>query len=231
MIAGVALLARGGQASASDRIGLFTTLPILWNEAADVGAQLKSAEAPHWARKVLADRGGIAPLDSLAAPGSRGPLDPIKRLVMAQPRPLGPAENVTLDTWVRGGGRLLLLADPALTEDSRFAIGDPRRPQAVVLLSPILKRWGLELQFDESQTFGDHPVGVAGVAVPVNLAGRFVIHDHQACHSEADGLIAECRIGRGQVTAVADAALLDRDDPDGTRAAAFSALIERAFKD
>lgn len=231
MIAGVALLARGRQASGSDRIGLFTTLPILWNEEADVGALLKSTEAPHWARRILADRGGIAPLDSLASPGGRGPLDRVGRLVMAQPRPLGPAENVALDAWVRGGGRLLLLADPALTAESNFAIGDPRRPQAVVLLSPIFRRWGLDLQFDDAQAFGDHPVIVDGVPVPVNLAGRFAVRDQHSCRIEADGLIAECRIGRGHVTAVADAAVLDRDDPDGARAAAFSALVGRAFED
>ena len=66
--------------------------------------------------------------------------------MMIQPRPLSPQENVALDNWVAAGGRLLLFADPALTEDSAFAIGDRRRPQDVVLLSPILARWGLELE-------------------------------------------------------------------------------------
>lgn len=234
LVAGVALLARGtADKAGSDGtpIGLFTSLAILWNEESDVASMLKSAEEPHWARAVLKPRGGIAPLDSLAAPGGRGPLDWIGRLVVAQPRPLSPDENVALDAWVRGGGRLLLLADPALTAESAFAIGDPRRPQAVVLISPILKRWGLDLTFDEGQTFAERTIAVEGVPVPVNLPGRFAVRDARACTATGEGLVATCRIGKGLVTAVADAAVLDRDDPDGSRRKAFEGLLDRAFAD
>ncbi|MBS0476367.1 MAG: ABC transporter [Proteobacteria bacterium] len=226
---GVALLARGRVAPGGGAIGLFTTLPILWSEQADVAGLLKSTEASHWARQTLRDRGAIVALDTLSAPGGKGPLDRVHRLVIAQPRPLSPAENVAVDAWVRGGGRLLLLADPALTAESNFAIGDPRRPQAVVLLSPILKRWGLELQFDEAQAFGEHTVAVSGLSVPVNLPGRLAVRDARACRAEGAGLVAVCHVGRGRVTALADAAVLDRDDPDGTRAKAFAALLDRAF--
>ena len=37
--------------------GLFTTLPILWNETADVAGLIKADQAPHWARAELAARG------------------------------------------------------------------------------------------------------------------------------------------------------------------------------
>lgn len=226
------MLVRGRSAEpAAGPVGLFTTLPILWNEEADVADLLKSSETPHWARAVLARQGPIMALDTLDAPGGKGPLGGLSRLVMAQPRALGPGENVALDTWVRGGGRLLLLADPALTEDSHFAIGDPRRPQAVVLLSPILKRWGLELRFDEAQAFGDHDVQVGGTSVPVNLAGSFIAIDAKACAVEADGVLATCRIGAGRLTALADAAVLAREDEDGGREEAFAALLGRAFRD
>lgn len=227
---GLALLARDRNApKASGPVGLFTTLPILWNEEADVADLLKSSEAPHWARGVLTERGGITALDSLAAPGGSGPLSGVSRLVMAQPRPLSPDENVALDTWVRGGGHLLLLADPALTEESHFAIGDPRRPQGVVLLSPILKRWGLDLRFDEAQEFGDRMVRSGSLALPVNLPGRFVVIGPAACTIEGSGLLATCTIGKGRVTALADAAVLSREDADGSRARAFSGLLDRAF--
>lgn len=229
---GLALLARDRNApQASGPVGLFTTLPILWNEEADVADLLKSSEAPHWARGMLTDRGGIVALDSLAAPGGAGPLANLTNLVMAQPRPLSPDENVALDTWVRSGGRLLLLADPALTEESHFAIGDPRRPQGVVLLSPILKRWGLDLRFDEAQEFGDRTVRSGTLALPVNLPGTFVVIGPAACTIEASGLLATCTIGKGRITALADAALLSREDGDGTRARAFSSLLDRSFAD
>lgn len=232
LAAGVALFVRRERgASADGPIGLFTSLPILWNEEPDVAAMLKSREGPHWARAVLTERGGITALDTLAAPDGTGPLDRLSRLLIAQPRPLSPDENVALDQWIRDGGRLLLLADPSLTAESHFPIGDPRRPQAVVLISPILKRSGLDLQFDEAQPFAERSVAVGGADVPVNLPGRFAVRDAAACSAEGEGLLATCRIGKGRVTALADAAVLDREDAGGTRRRAFSALLDRAFAD
>ena len=210
-------------------IGLFTTLPILWNEADDVAGLLNDSQPPHWARGELARRGAIVPLDALAGPKGYGPLAPLSRLVIAQPRPLSPDENVALDDWVRGGGRLLLIADPALTEDSRYALGDPRRPQGVVLLSPILRRWGLDLQFDDVQQPGEREAEVMDLTMPVNLPGRFALTAPGSCHLWGDGLAASCTVGKGRVVALADAALLERDDPGGGRAAAFSALLDTAF--
>lgn len=229
LLAGAALVLRGQAAQAQGRIGLFTTLPILWNEAGDVAGILKAEGGPHWARAMLTQRGALTPLDTLAAPGGRGPLDGLERLVIAQPRPLGPEENVALDAWVNGGGHLLLLADPALTAESAFSIGDPRRPQAVVLLSPILKRWGLDLRFDEAQPFGDHAGTVMGAAVPVNLPGHFATQGQANCKLWEQGLAVSCAIGKGRVLAVADAAVLDRDDPDGARGRAFAGLLDAAF--
>ena len=44
-----------------------------------------------------------------------------------------PAEDlVALDDWVRGGGRVLLLADPMLEWPSKRPLGDPLRPPADV---------------------------------------------------------------------------------------------------
>jgi len=211
------------------RIGLFTTLPILWNEAPDVASLLNDSDEQHWARAILVGHGALIPLDTLSAPGGNGPLDQLDWLVLAQPRPLGPQENVALDDWVRGGGRLLLFADPALTEQSAFPIGDPRRPQAVVLLSPILKRWGLELRFDEAQPFGDRPGMVMGESVPVNLPGHFIAQGHPKCRLLGGGLAADCSIGKGRVVALADAAVLERDDLDGARGRAFAGLLDAAF--
>lgn len=116
-------------------VGLFTSLPLLWNEYGQLSELLQPENESHWAVAVLAERGTIRPLDRI----SPMPQD-LGLLVMAQPRPLSPDENVALDQWVRGGGRVLLFADPMLTQHSHFPIGDRRRPEGTVLLSPILTR-------------------------------------------------------------------------------------------
>jgi hypothetical protein len=217
------------EGASGEPVALFTSLAILWSETGDIATELKGEATPHWARAALAQRGAIVPLDALAGPQGYAPLSQQTRLVVAQPRPLSPEENVALDGWVRGGGHLLLLADPALTEESAFAIGDPRRPQAVVLLSPILKRWGLELRFDAAQAFGEATREVMGQAIPVNLPGHFATDGQANCRLWGEGLAVTCKIGEGRVVALADAAVLEREDPDGSRAAAFAWLLDAAF--
>lgn len=219
---------RQGSAPAG-RLGLFTSLPILWNEEPDLAGLLRADAKPHWARAVLAKRGAVVALDRLAAAEGEGaPLAGLDRIVIAQPRPLAPDENLALDAWVRGGGKLLLFADPALSEPSAFALGDPRRPQDLVLLSPILGRWGLELTFDEAATDRPRTAGVMGVAIPVDRPGRFRLTG-STCRLWGEGVAATCRVGRGRVLALADSDLLARDDPDGARAKALGHLLDSAF--
>lgn len=189
-------------------LGLMTTLPLLWGEAADIGELLAADGAAGWVREVIERRYAIEPLDTLEA----GALAKLDRLVLAQPRALNPAENVALDAWVRGGGRLLLFADPMLTRRSRYPVGDRRRPQDVVLLSPILAHWGLELRFDGAQAEGERLIETEGVVVPGNLAGSLALADGAACTLAAQGFMARCRLGKGRVIVVADAAVLD--DPE-----------------
>jgi hypothetical protein len=197
-------------------IGLFTTLPILWPEAHDLKDLLRSDAPPHWALAVLQQHGTIKPIDSLLAQLKASPLQNVGLLVMAQPRPLSAQENVALDRWIRRGGRLLLFADPMLTEDSAFGIGDRRRPQDIVLLSPILARWGLRLEFDDSALPGEHLIKIPVGTLPVNLPGLVVVFDpRRGCRSFAAGVGASCRIGKGHVLLLADAALLEKARPIG----------------
>ena len=208
---------------------LFTTLPIYWAETPDLTTALKGEAPPHWARGAIEAGRALRPVDTLDATTLAGRRD----LLMIQPRPLSPEENVALDAWVAGGGRLLLFADPALTVASTYALGDRRRPQDVVLLSPILARWGLRLEFDAEQTAGEHAVALGeGRALPVELPGRFALtaegRDDADCRVEADALLAECRVGRGRVLAVADAALFDPVD-EPARRDALEALLARVF--
>lgn len=229
ILAAIAWVGQALNQRGTEPVGLFTTLPILWSESPDLAAALDPAATPHWARDVLAGTGPVVPLDTLAGIPGGEPLGRVRRLVLAQPRVLSPKENVALDEWVRGGGQLLLLADPALTAHSDFALADPRRPQAVALLSPILGRWGLELRFAEEQTLGEGRPEVMGMAVPVNLPGQFVTEGQGNCRLWADGLAVTCAIGKGRVVALADAAVLESEDADGARARAFAWLLDMAF--
>jgi hypothetical protein len=202
-------------------LGLFTSLPIWWAEAPDIAAQIAApGQQPHWARAVLADRRRVVLLDTLFAPGG------LADLLIAQPRPLAAQENVALDRWVRGGGHLLLFADPLLTWDSRFALGDRRRPLDTVLLSPILHHWGLDLQLGASG-----PPQIAPNGLPVNLPGELVAFPGgtSTCRIGQAGLMAECRIGAGRALIVADAALLEAEEQPALRARALRALLRRAF--
>lgn len=209
-------------------LGLFTSLPLLWDEAPDAAGLLRQGDAAHWAGPALAGRYRVVALNTLEPARLKG----LRALLMAQPRPLAPAENVALDDWVRGGGHLLLFADPLLTWDSRFAIGDPRRPQDVVLLSPILQHWGLRLTFDDAQPGGLREN--AGSGLPVDLAGRLEVLPGPAaatCRTEAEGLIAQCRVGAGKALIVADSALLEPQESVQVvrgRAALLNGLLARA---
>ena len=207
-------------------LGLMGTIPIFWGEAGDFGEVLGGGESAHWARARLEADYRLNPLDTL----DEASLSGIELLMLAQPRALSPAENVALDAWVRGGGRLLLFADPMLTGESRFAIGDRRRPQDVVLLSPILDHWGLALEFDEDRPPGPALMRAEGAAIPVNLAGSLGIRDGEAdCAILVADVLAECRIGRGRALVLADAALLDLHEPHPAAGAALDWLALRAF--
>lgn len=221
----VALLAACGKPPAPPAtlapLGFFTSLPILWSEADGISAQLAAPAKPHWARPVLEEGRHLVPLDTLLRPG------PVADLLIAQPRPLEPAENVALDGWVRGGGHLLLFADPLLTAESRFPLGDPRRPADTVLLGPILAHWGLVLR--EKAGAGES----TGTPFPVDSPGVLAALPGAPpdCRIEAAGLIAQCRIGKGSALIVADAALLEpAEGPDAAvRAGALRSLMRRAF--
>ena len=207
-------------------LGLMGTIPIYWGETGDLGDLIDGTGSAHWARERLETRFTLEPLDTLTAENLAGQ----ERLLLAQPRALSPAENVALDEWVRSGGRLLLFADPMLTGESRFAIGDRRRPQDVILLSPILDHWGLRLEFDLDRPGGVALVDAGPVAIPVDRSGAFVLaQDASGCALAAQGALASCRIGQGEVVVLADAAVLDLYHPHPTAPAALDWLVGQAF--
>jgi len=205
-------------------LGLMGTIPLYWGEQAAFGDTLSGKGTAHWARARIEARYALRPLDTL----SDTSLASLDFLLLAQPRALSGPENVALDAWVRAGGRLLLFADPLLTGESHFPIGDRRRPQDVILLSPILGHWGLKLEFDEGQPGG---LTLAGgePPIPLNLPGRFVAEGN--CAVESGGALARCAIGQGRVVVLADAAVLDLHDPPPGAGAALDWLLTQGFGD
>ena len=80
-------------------------------------------------------------------------------LLAAQPRALPAEELVALDAWVRGGGRLLLLADPMLEWPSERALGDRLRPPVSFADTGLLAHWGLRLDApDQRGLLRDRPI-------------------------------------------------------------------------
>ncbi|RXZ64043.1 ABC transporter [Pelagerythrobacter rhizovicinus] len=221
-------------------LGLFTTLPIYWAEAADMSEMISGGGHPGWVRGALEKRFELLPLDTLAPPerGAARDLGDIDILLLAQPRALSPQENVALDEWVRAGGHVLVFADPMLTAHSRFAIGDRRRPQDVALLSPILARWGLEMRFDPEQEGGERLITTDLAPLPVHLAGTLHPIDGyptrtENCWIAYDRLFAQCAIGDGEATIVADAAVFEEAEGERRkmRADALEWLTASAFGD
>ena len=215
---------------ARPELGLMGTIPIYWGEAGDVGEVLAGGSAAHWARAQLEADYRLRPIDALDAAGLAG----LEFLMLAQPRGLSPAENVAFDAWVRGGGRLLLFADPMLAGESRFAIGDRRRPQDVILLSPILAHWGLELEFEENQLDGTVLVLTTEVPLPIEMAGSLALRGAEAaeeteCAHPGPALLAQCTIGRGRALILADAAVLDLHEPHPAASAALEWLLDESF--
>jgi len=200
-----------GEQAAQPRLGLMSTLPIYWNEAVEFSDLLDDGQQMNWVRSALERDYALEPLDVLTPET----LAPLSRLILAQPRALSAEENVALDDWVRSGGQVIVFADPMLTRHSEYRLGDPRRPHDVALLSPILARWGLELEFDSGQDEGERLVDAFGLTVPVRIAGTFRLREEGGeadCTLSQSRLMARCTIGQGRALLVADAAVLDESE-------------------
>lgn len=208
-------------------LGLMTTLPLYWPEIGEFGELVTGGQDKGWVRSLLERSFDLQPLDVLDTKS----LSRFDRLILAQPRALSPQENVALNEWVRAGGELLLFADPMLTAHTRYAIGDRRRPQDVVLLSPILAHWGLELMFEAEQPAGARAVTGDGLELPVDLPGRWSASAGAPCELSLQDIVAICALGRGRAVIVADAAVLEDGEggADTAQRDALTKLLARAF--
>lgn len=188
-------------------LGLMTTLPLEWSEGG-IEADLAEDAQPHPVYVRLQEQYDIRPVDNFKSLNTR--TTPI--LLLAQPRAFAPVELVQLDKWVRDGGSLLILADPALQWGSLYPLGDKRRPLFTSMLSPLFSHWGLELVLpmtdDQALVMRD----VGGMTVRTQTPGEWVPKPRAkapTCKIIDRGLMAECRIGKGRALLVADADLLD----------------------
>lgn len=219
-------------------VGLMTSLPIYWADGEDFAATIDgSAETP-WVRSVIERRYEIVPLDSLA-PGDNllegeesDPLASLDRMIIAQPRGLSPADNVALDEWVKGGGRLLMVLDPMLTGHYAGSLGDPRRPVATALIPPVVERWRLEIVFDDAQSIEPRTVSTDFGLLPVALGGEVRPLDAQStlCDFAGEGVVATCAVGEGKVMLIADATLFELESSNGAAETVLSDLLEQAFE-
>lgn len=223
---------------AATPLGLMTSLPLYWPLGVDM-PMLASGSAPvPWQRAALEGRYALVPLDTLSpmpalsadAPET-DPLAGLTRLAVIQPRGLSPADNVALDAWVRAGGRLLMVLDPALTGEYDLPLGDPRRPVEAALIPPVAARWGLAVTFDDTQEAAVTPARLGAADLPLALAGRVALTDPSAdCTLAAGDAAAVCRVGKGRVTLIADAALFEHPELAGTGGAGLLALLAAAFE-
>lgn len=183
---------------------LMTGLPLVWGQA----GPFDPASRPAAAYVALQEEFSVRPIDYL----DERNLGRARLLLLAQPRVLEPVELVALDRWVRGGGRAVILADPALDWPTRLPLGDVRRPPPVSLLEPLLGHWGLRLEPPNHRRVEVRHLRDGAVLrrLTTVASGRFA-SSSPACRTAEAGLVSFCRIGRGRVLLVADADLL-RDE-------------------
>ena len=172
---------------------LLTSLPLVFGE------QFSLQESGSPALKALQSRYRVLPISVTDARDlSKG-----RVLLMAQPLAQTAENLVALDSWVRRGGRVLLLADPLLEWPSERPLGDPLRPSAMFMDTGLLQHWGVRL--DGPDRRGPQVRRLGGEEIltvsPGSLKGT--------CQTAGDGLVAHCRVGQGRATIVADADLLD----------------------
>jgi hypothetical protein len=191
----------GPPADRRPRLLLMTSLPIVWGE---YGA-FDPRSRPSKTYQALREEFDVRPIDSLDS----GSLGSARLLLLAQPRWLSPSELVSLDDWVRRGGRTVILADPDLKWPSDLPIGDVRRPLPSSLLGPLLDHWRLELEQPRRDDRVTIRSSLRNRKIVTDSPGRFI---GKAEKGPVRGSVLAFRtVGQGRAILLADADLM-RDD-------------------
>jgi hypothetical protein len=172
---------------------LLTSLPLVFGE----GFSVQQTGSP--ALNALERRYSVVPISVTdVSELAKGRL-----VLMAQPLAQPAEDLVSLDQWVRQGGRLLLLADPMLEWPSERPLGDPLRPPPMFMDTGLLGHWGLRL--DRPERRGERLEKLGGFEVATLSPGELF----GSCKISKDRLVADCPIGKGRAVIVADADFLD----------------------
>lgn len=191
---------------------LLTSLPIVFPEQ----FSLEASKSP--AFDALDERYDVVPI-SVADQRSLGGH---RLLLIAQPNAQPAEVLVELDRWVRAGGHVLLLADPALERHSERPLGDPLRPPVAFADTGLLGHWGLRL--DAPERGGRQSLQAAGHEIRTLSPGRLAATGAN-CAVEPAGLVARCTIGRGKATIIADADFLEAGNSDSASGRGNLALL------
>ncbi|MCY7281828.1 MAG: hypothetical protein LH610_13235 [Sphingomonas bacterium] len=177
-------------------LAVLTSLPLLFGER----FELDGGGSPTLAR--LEQRYRIVPVAIADAASLKGQ----RLLLMAHPRAQPAEVLVELDSWVRRGGRIVLLADPKLDWPSGRPLGDRLRPPPDFADTGLLAHWGLRLEGPIVD--GPRTTTVGGYTVLTASPGTLTSNSPR-CTVEQGGLVAQCRSGRGAATVIADADFLN----------------------
>jgi hypothetical protein len=188
---------------------LLTSLPLLFSE----DFSLQGGGSP--VLKKLETRYRVLPI-SVTDPRE---LAKGRLLLMAQPQAETAENLVALDDWVRGGGGVMLLADPMLEWPSKRPLGDPLRPPPMFADTGLLAHWGLRLDAPDER--GPAKRSLGGRDVLTVSPGSV----HGACHISDDQLVAQCSVGKGRAIIVADADFIGTDGGDGDSADNLEGLL------
>lgn len=177
---------------------LLTSLPLVFGENFSLGGGSPALTA-------LQTRYRVVPISVT----DEADLGKGRLLLMAHPLAQPAEDLVALDSWVRRGGRVLLLADPALDWPSERPLGDPLRPPPMFMDTGLLGHWGVRLEAPDERGPRERKLGARMIqaASPGRLSGE--------CAISADALVADCRVGQGRATVVADADFLNVEPVDG----------------
>ena len=187
------------KAETKPELYVLTSLPLLFDEGFGLGPAKGEAAV------FLRDHYRLKPIDLPSQ------LPAGATLLAAQPRALPAEELVALDSWVRGGGMMLLLADPMLEWPSKRPLGDRLRPPVAFADTGLLAHWGLRLDAPEERGLKQGQYGDLGIAY--DSPGKLTKVGGE-CELSSDGILASCRLGKGRVSVVADADLLNADGID-----------------
>lgn len=187
---------------------LITTLPLMFAEDFRLEGGSKALDA-------LETRYRVVPIGT----SDERSLARSSLLLMAHPLAQPAEALVELDHWVRGGGRVLLLADPRLDWPSNRPLGDNLRPPPMFADTGLLAHWGLRLDAPDESGPTERELG--GRAVLAVSPGRLAGH----CAIGRDGFVARCRIGKGRATIIADSDFLNVEQLDGPADGNLDALL------